>query len=177
MTAPSPERCRQVFDVVERLVEERWSIPVRIRDVAHPFTGDLDGAEIMVDYDLEAEDALFILVHLFGHTVQWNTDEDARAIGTYGGPWDEDALARVRTYEQIACRYSLQLFHDAGVHDLDQWLADFAACDYAYLDHFYRTGEKRPFRTFWTDGNARLSPLAIPPFSPTRWMSRDGIVL
>lgn len=177
MTAPSPERCRQVFDVVERLVELRWSIPVRIRDVAHPFTGDLDGAEIMVDYDLEAEDALFILVHLFGHTVQWNTDEDARAIGMYTGPWDEPSLARVRTYEQIACRYSLQLFHDAGVHDLDQWLSDFAACDYAYLDHFYRTGEKRPFRTFWTDGNPRLAPLAIPPFSPTRWMSRDGIVI
>ena len=177
MTRPSPERFRAVFPLVERLVEERWGIPVRVRDVAHPFTGDLDGAEILVDYDLEPEDALFILVHLFGHTVQWNTDADARAIGTHTGPWDEDALRRVRTYEQDACRYSMQLFHDAGVFDLDQWLSDFATCDYRYLDHFYRTGEKRPFRSFWSDGTPCLTPLPIPAFSPTRWLSRDGIVI
>jgi hypothetical protein len=176
-TGAAADRYREVFPIVERLVEDRWGIPVRIRDIAHPFTGDLDGAEIQVDYDLDAEDALFILVHLFGHTVQWNTDEAARAIGTHTGPWDEDALRRVREYERTACRYSMQLFHDAGVLDLDQWLSDFAACDYSYLDHFYRTGEKRPFRSFWTDGNECLSPLAIPPFSPTRWLSRDGIVI
>lgn len=171
------ERFREVFGIVEPLVERRWGVPVRLRDVADPFTGDLDGAEIQVDFDLEPEDALFILVHLFGHTVQWNTDEDARAIGTHTGPWDEDALRRVRAYEYTACRYSMQLFHDAGVHDLDQWLSDFAACDYAYLDHFYRTGEKRPFRSFWSDGNQCLTPLAIPSFSPTRWLSRDGVVI
>ncbi|MBE7447613.1 MAG: hypothetical protein HS111_01595 [Kofleriaceae bacterium] len=174
----SAARFAEVFARVERLIEERWAIPVRIRDVPHPFTGDLDGAEIHVDYDLEAEDALFIVVHLFGHTVQWNVDDDARAIGMYTGPWDDATLARLRGYEVDACRYSMQLFHDAGVTDLDQWLSDFAACDYAYLEHFYRTGEKRPFRSFWRDGNPCLSPLAIPAFSPRRWMARgDGIVV
>jgi hypothetical protein len=177
VTGVPPERFRDVFGIIEPLVERRWGVPVVLSDVPHPFTGDLDGAQILIDYDLEAEDALFILVHLFGHTVQWNLDEDARAIGTHPGPWDEDALRRVRLYELTACRYSMQLFHDAGVHDLDQWLSDFAACDYGYLEHFYRTGEKRPFRSFWTDGNPRLLPLAIPTFSPTRWMSRDGIVI
>ena len=173
----STERFHDVFQIVERLIEQRWGIPVRIRDVTDPFTGDLDGAEIHVDYDLEAEDALFIVVHLFGHTVQWNLDAEARAIGTHPGPWDEDALRRVRAYERDACRYSMQLFHEAGIHDLDQWLSDFAACDYAYLEHFYTTGEKRPFRSFWSDGNSCLTPLAVPAFSPTRWLSRDGIVI
>jgi hypothetical protein len=177
VTHPPAERFREVFPIVERLIEVRWGIPVRIRDVPHPFTGDLDGAEIQLDYDLDAEDALFILVHLFGHTVQWNVDPASRAIGTYPGPWDEDALRRVRDYECTACRYSMQLFHDAGVHDLDQWLSDFAACDYGYLEHFYKTGEKRTFRSFWSDGNACLTPLPIPAFTPTRWMSRDGIVI
>ena len=51
-----------------------------------------DNAEIHLDYDLEAEDALFILVHLFGHTVQWNTSEEARAIGRHTGPWDDAHL-------------------------------------------------------------------------------------
>lgn len=171
------ERFREVFGIVEPLIENRWGIPIRVRDVPDPFTGDLDGAEIQVDFNLEAEDACFIVVHLFGHTVQWNTDADARAIGTWPGPWTEEKLAQVRIYEQTACRYSMQLFHEAGIHDLDQWLSDFAACDYGYLDHFYRTGEKRPFRSFWSDGNACLTPLAIPVFSPTRWLSRDGIVI
>lgn len=175
---PTPERFAEVYGVVEPLIEKRWGIPVRLRDVPHPFTGDLDGTEIHVDYDLDAEDALFILVHLFGHTVQWNTSADARAIGRHAGPWDDATLALLRAYETDACRLSMQLFHEAGVHDLDHWLSDFAACDYAYLDHFYRTGEKRPFRTFWRDGNAVLAPLAIPAFTPQAWSTRvDGVVI
>ncbi len=178
MTPPSPQRCAAVFAQVERVIEERWGVPVRIRDVPHPFTGDLDGTEIHLDYDLEAEDSLFIVVHLFGHTVQWNTDPEARAIGMHPGPWDDATLARLRAYETDACRLSMQLFHDAGVHDLDQWLSDFAACDYAYLEHLFRTGEKRPFRSFWTAGHPHLTPLAIPAFAPQRWTTRaDGVVV
>ena len=178
MSRDQRDRFAEVFDRVERLIEDRWGIPVRIRDVPAPFTGDLDGAEIHVDHDLTAEDALFILVHLFGHTVQWNVSEEARAIGTYRGPWDEAALARVRRYEEDACRLSMQLFHDAGVRDLDQWLSDFAAADYAYLEHLYTTGEKVPFRTFWRAGCERLTPMPIPDFQPTRWLTRlDGVVL
>lgn len=175
---PTPERFAEVIGVVEPLIEHRWGIPVMLRDVPHPFTGDLDGTEIHVDYDLTSEDALFIIVHLFGHTVQWNTSADARRIGKHPGPWTEELLAELRAYETDACRLSLQLFHDAGIHDLDQWLSDFAACDYRYLDHFYRTGTKPDFRSFWTDGNPVLTPLPIPAFSPQRWATRvDGIVI
>jgi hypothetical protein len=175
---PTAERFTEVIGVVEPLIEQRWGIPVRLRDVPHPFTGDLDGAEIHVDYDLTAEDTLFIIVHLFGHTVQWNTSEDARRIGKHPGPWTEPLLAELRAYETDACRLSMQLFHDAGIHDLDQWLSDFAACDYRYLDNFYRTGTKPDFRSFWTEGNAVLTPLAIPDFSPQKWTTRiDGIVI
>lgn len=177
MTRPTTQRFNEVFASVERLIEERWAIPVRIQDVPDPFTGDLDGAEIMVDYDLDAEDALFIVVHLFGHTVQWNVDPDSRAIGVHPGPWDDAALARVRAYETDACRYAMQLFHQANILDLDQWLSDFAACDYAYLEHFYKTGEKRLFRSFWSDGQAPLAPLAIPSFTAQRWITRNGIVV
>ena len=75
---------------------------------------------------------MFILVHLFGHTVQWNVSRasarDRRSRKpTRRGPRTQ--LAEVADYEREACRYSLQLLHDAGVHDLDQWISDFAACD------------------------------------------------
>jgi hypothetical protein len=172
-------RFRVAFNVLERHIEERYGIPVRIRDVPSPFTGDLDGAEIHVDYDEDIESALFIIAHLFGHTVQWNTSEAAREIGYQLSPNPSEALVvRLIEYEREACQYSLQLFHDAGVADFDQWLSDYAACDLDYLVHFYRTGEKRPFRSFLRAGNPLLTPKPIPPFAPTRWVSRwQGIVV
>lgn len=179
MSGPSPERLREVFDRVERVIEERWGVPVRITDVPNPFTGDLDGEAILVDYELDIEDALFVVIHLFGHTVQWNVSAAARDIGlARPTTWSEQQLCEVAAYEAEACGFSLQLLHDCGVHDLDQWVADFAACDAAYLLHFYRTGEKRPFRSFWRSGAAPLPPRAIPDFHPTRWLSRsDGTVV
>ena len=175
------ERFREAFNVVEAHVERRYGLPVVITDVPDPFTGDLDGASIAVDYDLDAEEALFILVHLFGHTVQWNVSPRERELGLLEVRAEQrpsDALlGELAEYERTAARYSLQLFHDAGVYDLDQWLADFAACDVAYLLHYYRTGEKRPFRSFWTDGTPPLAPLPIPSFHPTRWVTRSGTVI
>ena len=170
---PDPERLRAVFNRLERFIEERWLIPVRIQDVANPFTGDLDGQEIMVDYDLDIEDAVFILIHLFGHTVQWNVSPAHRDVAFLRpASWTDEQLSAAMEYEEQAARYSLQLLHDAGVRDLDQWMSDFAACDSAYLLHFYKTGEKRAFRSFWRDGTAAVAPLAIPEFQPTRWLTR-----
>lgn len=127
---------------------------------------------------LGAEDALFILVHLFGHTVQWNVNPGDRALGLLEvrAPTNE-LLALLERYERDAARYSLQLFHEAGVHNLDQWLADFAACDIAYLMHFYRTAASRPFRSFWVAGAPPLTPLEIPPLQPTKWITRSGTVI
>ena len=175
---PNDTRFRDVFNRVERYIEERYRLPVVITDVPDPFTGDLDGATILVDHDLDAEEALFILVHLFGHTVQWNVSPADRELGLLEvKDATEELLAALERYEVDAARYSLQLFHDAGVHDLDQWLANFAACDIAYLLHFYRTGEKRAFRSFWVDDCALLTPLAIPDFHPTKWVARSGTVI
>jgi len=175
---PDEHRFREAFNRVERYIEEQYKLPVVITDVPDPFTGDLDGSSILVDFDLDAEEALFILVHLFGHTVQWNVSPRDRELGLLEvrDPSDE-LLASLALYEVNAARYSLQLFHEAGVRDLDQWLANFAACDIAYLLHFYRTGEKRPFRSFWMDGVAALTPLEIPPFQPTKWVARSGTVI
>ncbi len=172
------KRFLRTFNVLERHIETRWGIPVVVTDVPNPFTGDLDGAEIHVDFEISPEEATFIVAHLFGHTVQWNTSERAREIGmlVVNDP-SEELLQELAEYERRAARYSLQLFHDAGVPDLDQWLADFSACDVAYLLHFYRTGEKPPFRSFWSDGCALLTPLPIPDFRPEKWVGRWGGVV
>ena len=170
---PDPDHLRAVFNRLERMIEDRWGVPVHIQDVPNPFTGDLDGEQIMVDYDLDIEDGVFILIHLFGHTVQWNVSAERRSVGfLQPATWTDDQLRAAMDYEAEAARYSLQLVHDAGVHDLDQWISDFAACDSCYLLHFYKTGEKRPFRSFWQDNTPLMTPLAIPEFRPTQWLSR-----
>src|SRR3954470_24288208 len=111
MIVPPEERLRAAFNILEKHVETKYGIPIRIRDVPNPFTGDLDGAEIHVDYAEDIESALFIIAHLFGHTVQWNTDERSREIGykLFKNP-TEDELKRLREYEEEACCYSLRLF-------------------------------------------------------------------
>jgi hypothetical protein len=180
MSPPTPDRFRQAFNLVERAIEDRFHLPVRIADVPTPYTGDLDGREIVIDYDLEPEDALFILIHLFGHTVQWNTSARMRELGMLPieRAWSAAELLEITHYELRACQYSLRLLHDVGVTDLDQWVSDFAACDSAYLMHLYTTGQKRPFREFWQAGCPLLEAVEIPPFSPTCWRVRSaGVVV
>lgn len=175
MSRPTEARLREVFNIVEPHIERRYGIPVRIRDVPNPFTGDLDGSEIHVDHDIDLADAVFILAHLFGHTVQWNLSPEARDIGSrVAENPTADEIARLHDYEVEACRYSLALFHEVGVLDLDQWLSDFAACDFAYLAHFYQTGEKAPFDSFWREGQPVLTPIPIPEFTPSKWVARWG---
>ncbi|HEU0054573.1 MAG TPA: hypothetical protein VFQ39_15405 [Longimicrobium sp.] len=174
------ERFREVFNLLERAIEDRWGIPITIRDVPEPFTGDLDGETIDVDYDLPVDEAVFILLHLFGHTVQWNAHADTRELGLMSVKDPDDALlARIEEYERAAGRYSLQLLHDLGIFDLDQWVADYTGADVRYLMHFYRTGEKPPLERFWREGEPVAAPVPIPPFQPTRWLSRatGGVVI
>lgn len=177
---PRTARFFDVFNAIERRIEERYGIPVVISDVPHPFTGDLDGASIQLDHELTAEEAVFCVAHLFGHTVQWNIDPGARELGLAQTQRQTDPamIQKLRDYELEACGYSVQLFHDAGVTDLDQWLSDFAACDLAYLEHFYKTGEKPPYRSFWKDDQPLVAPRPIPEFHPTTWKSRwEGVVI
>ncbi len=162
------------YDRLERHIEDRYGLPVMISDVVDPNTGDFDGMQIQVDYDLEFDLAVFILAHLFGHTVQWAVDDDARELGTrYGVEAPPPELFEaIRLYEEEAARYGLQLFHEAGLADLDQWLCDWSVADWRYLEHFYRSGEKLEFRPLLEPGTPLLEPLPIPHFQPRKWVSR-----
>ena len=170
----SPERFKQAYDLVVRRIEDRYHIPVIIADVLDPNSGDFDGMRILVDYDQDLESALFVVAHLFGHTVQWNISAEYREIGhdlSIGK--GEAELAKIYDYEKNATRYSLQLLHEAGVQDLDQWLSDWWAADWKYLAHYYRSGEKLDFRTLLAPGTAEtLTPIAVPEFQPQKWLSR-----
>ena len=176
---PTPERLAEVFSLLRQRIEAHYGIPVKVIDVPDPFTGDLDGAEIHLDYASGDELQVFTLAHLFGHTVQWSLSESARQIGGKApGSYTETDLAEVDAYEADASGYGLALLHEVGVTDLDGWLTDYSACDRAYLENFYRPGEKRPPEEFWREGLPVRAPLPIPPFIPHRAKFRwDGVVI
>jgi hypothetical protein len=164
---------------VQEHLERFYGIRVVTRDITDPLTGDLDGAEIHIDYAVTPEERLFLLAHLFGHTVQWNLDPRAFDLGRpQPPPVPENVLPAIVEYEREAATYALWMLHQIGIRDADQWFCDYTACDMAYLLHFYRTGEKRDFRSFWRDQSLPIQPRLVPPFTPTKLAFRlDGIVI
>ena len=175
---PGQRAYRDAFAACSRAIRETYGLAVMITDVPAPFTGDLDGAAITLDYELPPQEMLFTLLHLFGHTVQWTVSPADREIGLADPSGrDESFLDDVARYERGAGEYAMALLAAAGVTQLDAWLAEMTAADIAYLLHFYRTGEKR--RQASNEATAeRLQCRAIPAFVPQRWLARNaGIVI
>jgi hypothetical protein len=164
---------------VQHYIVRYYLIRVVTVDVPDPLTGDLDGAQIQIDFALSPEQRLFLLGHLFGHTVQWNVNPRAFEIGRQREPpVSEDDLPEVMEYERDAACYALGMFHQAGVSEVDNWFSDYAACDMAYLRHYYRTGEKGVFSSFWREGAPLIEALPTPVFTPSkRIFRRDGVVI
>lgn len=169
---------RSAGDTFARHVALRHGVLVERVEVPPPFKGDLDGRRILVGAGCDPEERLFLVAHLFGHTVQWNLSATLRRLGMTM-PVNPDAalLATLDAYEHEACRYSQQALHDAGITGMDQWLADHSACDRAYLRHVYTTGVRAPFRSFWRDGTRLIEPLPIPPFTPRCFRRRTTSIV
>jgi hypothetical protein len=168
---------KEAYNKVDQYVEERYKIVSTIGDVIDPNTGDFDGSKIMVDYTLDAEQALFVLGHLFGHTVQWDTNEDFRKLGqeTVKGATPEQ-LEKIFIYEQDATSYFIQLLHECNIYDLDQWATDFWYADWCALKAFYTEGtiidQCKVRDNIRHNSFPVLRSLPIPEFTPTRYESR-----
>jgi len=169
---------RDAYGAVIRHLHARYGVSVEVASIEPPLKGDLDGGRILVGDHNTDEERLFLVAHLFGHTVQWNVSAELRRLGmTMPVKPTNDQLDALEAYEREACRYSQQALHEAGVSGLDQWLADYSASDLAFLRHLYTTGERRAFQGFWTPGQPLIEPLAIPPFTPTRWRRREQAIV
>ncbi len=164
---------------MQAYLEDAHGMTVVTRDIPDPLTGDLDGQTIHIDYLLNAEERLFLLAHLFGHTAQWNLSPEGYALGQPQlPPVEAGLLGELVAYEDEAAAYALAMLHSVGIVKLDQWFSNYAACDIAYLSHYYVTGEKGHFKDFWKDDVPALAPRLVPPFTPTRRPPRaDGIVI
>ncbi len=152
---------------------EDYGIRVYVGDVKDPNTGTFDGTEIGIDYANDLEMSLFVLVHLFGHTVQWNTVPSYRTIDQRAKPGaPPEVIEEARSYEENASRYGLALLHHARIHDRDQWISDWWASDWQYLSTYYKTGKLPAWESCRSTGHALLTPLDIPAFVPHRYYTR-----
>ena len=178
MTTLNSVDYRDAYTSLTTHVGSRYGVSVEVTGIEPPLKGDLDGSRIFVGDHNTDEERLFLVAHLFGHTVQWNVSAELRRLGmTMPVKPTSGELDVLEAYEREACRYSQQAIHEAGVSDLDQWLADYSACDLAFLRHFYLTGERRAFRSLWIPGQPLIEPLAIPAFTPTRWRRRKQAIV
>jgi hypothetical protein len=163
---------KETFRRVRNEVERR-GVGVYIGDVVDPNTGTFDGAEIGIDYANDLEMSLFVLVHLFGHTAQWNTVPGYRTIDTRVHPGaPPEVIEEARVYEHNASRLGLSLLHAAGVRDRDQWLSDWCGSDWKYLSTYYATGQLPAWSSCRSAGHPPLVPLEIPTFVPRRYHPR-----
>jgi hypothetical protein len=162
------------YEACKEVIEGRYSVKVHVADVVDPNTGDLDGQNIVLDYLLDQNLGLFVLLHLFGHTVQWNTSETLRKIGLDLTPGKTEAdLPPIYEYECNATRYGLTLLHQAEIDDLDRWATDWFYADWKFLKAFYLRGEKLDSRTLIEPGVGELlTELPIPKFTTKRYSTR-----
>ncbi|QEH37088.1 hypothetical protein OJF2_56730 [Aquisphaera giovannonii] len=131
-----------------------------------PRKGIFDGLKLTIEPSVDLEMQCFLLLHLFGHSVQWVAPSyRPEILGLDLDPLD-DFLVALRAYEGNAARFGLQVLHEAGITHLDAWFADFAETDWKYVERYYREGAIPA----WEDcivRNARpIQPLAVPPLEP-----------
>lgn len=55
-----------------------------------------------------------------------------------------ERMAELHDYERHAAELSPTLFHDAGMHDLDPWRADFFRCNQGCLAHLSGPARSAP---------------------------------
>src|SRR5258708_15095793 len=160
---------RTIFRELAEHIEGAYSLKVNVGPVTGSYTGQFDGKEIWADLDRDPEEAVFILVHLFGHTVQWNLDEKLRLLGLANSGVKTEDLPRIYQYERQASQFGLALLEETGEFRLARLLSDCFGADWKFLAHFYRTGAKRRFEREQGADEPLLAALPIPGFTPQPW--------
>ena len=136
------------------------------RDLEPPRTGIFDGLRIVIDPDVGFEMQCFILLHLFGHSVQWVAPSLEHKLDALQNTTDKERFLQVlHDYELEAAGFGLQLLHDIGIREFDVWFSDFVATDWRYVERFYRE-DKLPS---WEECIQRHAPPVSPsPLPPIR---------
>jgi hypothetical protein len=173
---------KELLNRCERVVKELGLEIHYTHNLDSFYKGDLDGKRIFIGNHLSDDDKLFNLLHLSGHSVQWNVDDFLRNLGShlFLHP-DDKLLKKLQTYEWQANCYALSILHKAGEKTMDGWLTKKYVTDMLYLTYFYKTGKKLKRVTKLAKSypfKKRLKPKRIPAFVPEAMKrTRNGLVI
>ena len=136
---------------------------IEYRDLEPPRTGIFDGLRIVIDPDVAFEMQCFLLLHLFGHSVQWVAPSLAYKLADLQDTEDRDHFMQVlHAYELEAARFGMQLMHQVGVTKLDQWFSDLVETDWRYVERYYQTDRLPEWKSCVVSGCPLVTPMAIP---------------
>jgi hypothetical protein len=156
------ERLIPLWTAITSAVVKR-GFAVEYRDLDPPRTGIFDGLKIVIDPDVDFEMQCFVLLHLFGHSVQWIAPSLVQKLDALQNTADKERFLQVlHDYEHEAAAFGLRLLHDLSIHELDGWFSDFVATDWAYVERYYREDRIPPWRECVVAGAAPVEDLAIP---------------
>jgi hypothetical protein len=142
----------------------KYGFVIQYEDLDPPRTGIFDGLRITIDPDVGFEMQCFLLLHLFGHSVQWVAPSLAHKLEELQHTDDRSRFLHVlHDYEFEAARFGMQLMHERGVTRLDQWYSDFVETDWRYVERFYQTDRIPPWADCIVSGCALIQPVPIPP--------------
>ena len=103
------------------------------------YMGSYDGSSIIVKNSLSHEYKLFLVAHLFGHTIQWNHNfckykaiEQELPINKHG-ELTKSQLNKLKSYEYEAAGYSIYILSESLGVDLSQWFSDWSNADWEYF--------------------------------------------
>jgi hypothetical protein len=158
----TPEQVIRLWTrVTNRVV--KYGFAIEYADLEYPRSGTFDGLRIVLDPDVNFEMQCFLVLHLFGHSVQWVAPSYEPEVKNLPRGGSEQFLRALKQYEYNAARFGLQLMYEADVTDLDQWFADFVATDWKYVEAFYLGGVIPDWQVCIVRGAERIKPLPIPP--------------
>ena len=144
----------------------KYGFAIEYRDLEPPRTGIFDGLRIVIDPDVDFEMQCFILLHLFGHSVQWTAPSLEGELALLKDTTDKTIFMQVlHDYEYQAARFGMQLMREVGAQHLDQWYSDFVATDWRYVERFYLTDEIPPWHECVVHDQPIVEPLPLPPFA------------
>jgi hypothetical protein len=147
----------------------KYGFAIEYCDLEPPRTGIFDGLKISIDPDVDFEMQCFILLHLFGHSVQWTAPSLETELAALKDSSDKAKFMRVlHDYEYQAARFGMQLMRQAGIYDLDQWYSDFVGSDWRYVERYYETEVIPPWHECLAHNQPLVEPLAIPPIEHKR---------
>ena len=136
---------------------------IEYRDLDPPRTGIFDGLRIVLDPDVGFEMQCFLLLHLFGHSVQCVAPSLEHKLADLQHTEDKARFMQVlHDYELEAAGFGLTLMHERGVTWLDQWYSDFVATDWQYVRRYYETDELPAWDTCVVTGAPRIEPAPLP---------------